>query len=469
MFRPFDYDRLVAGPEGESSSIRVHWRPAEGLLHGAVTVAAILAVGLYVSALTWTIMHTRYETWGALLLGPILLLAPVPYFLRAARRDPDPRFLRLLRTALWVKLLGLVARYIVIYYVYGSGDSVGYDQEGARFAAAFRRGDFGADLGHGGEGTVFVQKLTGVIYTFVGPSRILGFIVFAWMGFVAVYLFYRAFRIAFPAGDGYRYAKLLFFLPSLVYWPSSIGKDAWMAFGLGLAAYGMARLLARRHGAFVFITAGAWALVSVRPHVAILLTIGLIVGYVLRRTRPGLGTLSKAVGLVVVVAIAIIVAGRFQATFKLEDLTSESAETVLEGTAERTSMGGSEFSARPVRTPLDLPLATVTVLFRPLPFEVRNAQMAVAALEGVILLVLFFRSGSRLRRVHREILSTPYVAAAVSYTLAFIVAFSSIGNFGILVRQRVQVLPFLLVLLAIPPARASRSSPLRRQSVTGRA
>ena len=47
----------------------------------------------------------------------------------------------------------------------------------------------------------------------------------------------------------------------------------------------------------------------------------------------------------------------------------------------------------------------------------------------------------------------PYVAYATTYTIMFVIAFSSIGNFGILTRQRTQVLPMLLVLLVLPAER----------------
>jgi methanethiol S-methyltransferase len=40
--------------------------------------------------------------------------------------------------------------------------------------------------------------------------------------------------------------------------------------------------------------------------------------------------------------------------------------------------------------------------------------------------------------------------------LGFIIAFSNVGNFGILVRQRAQLLPFVFVLLALPVARTVR-------------
>lgn len=43
----------------------------------------------------------------------------------------------------------------------------------------------------------------------------------------------------------------------------------------------------------------------------------------------------------------------------------------------------------------------------------------------------------------------PYLAFVATYRLLFIIAFSNFGNFGILARQRAQLLPFVLVLLAI--------------------
>ena len=54
---------------------------------------------------------------------------------------------------------------------------------------------------------------------------------------------------------------------------------------------------------------------------------------------------------------------------------------------------------------------------------------------------------------------TPYVAFALAYTAMFVLAFSAIGNFGLLTRQRTQVLPFVLVLLAVPAARRPVDDP----------
>jgi hypothetical protein len=90
------------------------------------------------------------------------------------------------------------------------------------------------------------------------------------------------------------------------------------------------------------------------------------------------------------------------------------------------------------------------VLFRPFPFEVRNVQALLTSLEGVSLLALCGLSLRRLARLPLALLRRPYVAFAVVYTCAFIYAFSSLVNFGILARERSQLLPMLFVMLCIP-------------------
>jgi ABC-type transport system involved in cytochrome c biogenesis permease component len=48
-------------------------------------------------------------------------------------------------------------------------------------------------------------------------------------------------------------------------------------------------------------------------------------------------------------------------------------------------------------------------------------------------------------------LTTPYLVFAALCVVTFGVAFSSIGNLGILVRQRSLILPLLLVFWCVPP------------------
>jgi hypothetical protein len=68
----------------------------------------------------------------------------------------------------------------------------------------------------------------------------------------------------------------------------------------------------------------------------------------------------------------------------------------------------------------------------------------------MMLLVLTLAAWPRLSGLPTLLRRNPWLVFAVVYTLAFVIAFSGFSNFGILARQRVLMIPFFLVLLALP-------------------
>ncbi len=77
-------------------------------------------------------------------------------------------------------------------------------------------------------GTAFVEGLTGYVYFLIGSSLLGGFFVFSWLGFWGLLLFQRAFATALPDADCAATPCSSCSCPSLLFWPSSIGKEAWM-------------------------------------------------------------------------------------------------------------------------------------------------------------------------------------------------------------------------------------------------
>ncbi|MGA0879542.1 MAG: hypothetical protein ACO3SP_10540, partial [Ilumatobacteraceae bacterium] len=94
----------------------------------------------------------------------------------------------------------------------------------------------------------------------------------------------------------------------------------------------------------------------------------------------------------------------------------------------------------------DYPRAFVTVMFRPLIFEVGSFTQLLSSLESSYLLLAAFTGRRRIARGIRQVLRNPFSLFALLYTLAFAFAWSSMGNLGIISRQRIQVMPFLLIL-----------------------
>ena len=218
-----------------------------------------------------------------MVIGPALLLISLPILAKMGTALEQPWFFGLAVTALVVKLLAALARYWVAFVLYhGAADAASYNSVGSRLATSYREGLFNVPLGSGGLGTQFIQAVTGVVYAITGPSLIGGYLVYSWLGFWGLLLFYRAFHLAVPGGHHRRYALMVFFLPSLLFWPSGIGKEAWMTLGLGLCAYGVALLLAGRRSGVPVLALGMLATAAVRPHVTLLVAGALVVAYALR-------------------------------------------------------------------------------------------------------------------------------------------------------------------------------------------
>jgi hypothetical protein len=85
------------------------------------------------------------------------------------------------------------------------------------------------------------------------------------------------------------------------------------------------------------------------------------------------------------------------------------------------------------------------------------------SLEGVLVMgVILWRIKSIGRAVVSSISDT-YLKYILLYMVAFIIAFSTLGNFGMVVRQRDMFLPFLFMLVAygrLRPALATKSNGL---------
>lgn len=437
---------------------------------------AIVGVGLVITAV-WIasvllLMGTStYDTWGALFVGPLLVLLTVPALARQAARERDPQLLWLLLAALALKLLGAIVRNYVAFDLYeGVADAAGYHGRGVELSERFRGGDFTTGL-PSLTGTDFIKLLTGIVYTLIRPSKLGGYLVFSWLGFLGLFLFYRAFVLSVPEGRARTYARLVFFLPSLIFWPSSIGKEAWMTLTLGIAAFGAAKALSGTTWRGLAVTGtGLWLAAMARPHIAGLAGVALAGAYLVRRPRKAWGSLAPVAKLCALVLVAVVAwffvvgADRFLRDSGID--TRQGIASSLSQISAQTSLGGSQFVPSVLESPGRAPIALVTVLFRPFPTEAHNLQTFAAALEGSFLLLLSVWRARWLLAAARAVRSRqPYVVFCLMFAGLFIIGFSAVANFGILVRERVQLLPFYLVLLSIPPRPAETPSISRARDV----
>jgi hypothetical protein len=437
----------------------------------AVAIAGLTAVAAYFAVISHAVNNWRYEHWMLLILVPALFALGAGIISWVTRNDAEP--LRgLIVLALAVKLAAGFVRYFVAFDLYeGLSDAGRYHEVGTEIANSFHRGEITVrELLAFERSTAFITDLTGAIYSIVGSSRIGGFVVYAWIGFWGLFLFHRAALVGLPEGSQRRYALLVFFLPSLVFWPSSVGKEAVMVLSLGLCALGVARLGERNRRAWLPLAAGIGISYMLRPHVTVVVLGALVVAIALRRRRgrtPLFGPTGRILTVLVLIAGLAFVFGRTVDEFLPQEESisaTEAAGELLDRAESGTASGGSEIERLTPSSPLEYPYTAFSVLLRPTLIEARDAANVVAAIETTFVLGLLIASRKRLKQAFTLAFRRPYVMFCIVYTGIFVFAWSAFANLGALARQRVQVWPFFLLLLAIPERQDQPARPAPRQA-----
>jgi hypothetical protein len=245
----------------------------------------------------------------------------------------------------------------------------------------------------------------------------------------------------------------------VLFWTADVSKEAIMTFLLGLTAYGAARILTHRGGYWYVILASVGG-VFIRPNEVLLALAGFTLAMLVRPANRGdrLTGPRRTVALVVLgsmLGVAIFV------TFHYLPGTNGSLSLTQISKNNNTGVGAGFGSSNLSYSPgvLHYPQDIYAVLFNPLPFNAHGSGEWVSSFENLVLVGLILTSLRRLVLVPRVALARPYVAMCLLFTGAFLYAFASLGNAGLIERQRTVMLPFLLVLLCIP--RGPRHRPPR--------
>jgi len=417
-------------------------------------IAAALAVGA-VAAFAATGITFRDATDVAVhpaTMAVLLCLVTIPLIRWAV--SGDSVLFRIVLGGVAAKCLGTYLRFTLT----GDGDNNAYHRAGSKIAG-WLSDDFvlpgNLPESFGDTGTDWLSYMLGWLYYFTGPNRVTAYVVFTFLSFVGALFFYRAAVSAVPELDRHRYALLLFYLPSLLFWPSTIGKEAWMIFFLGLAALG-GSLLVQHHLSVWHLgaaLAGIAMAARIRPHMAALMVVALVATSLWpwgSQGRRGQQIFITVLGF----AVMAIAMGQVAEYFNADRVE---LDTVLDFTQDRTAGGDSQFTPIRLTGPQNLVQGTVSVIFRPSLIEASSTLQVLGSIESLAMMALAAQSWKRIRRVPRLFFTNAYVRFSVTFTMGFVVAFSVISNFGILTRQRAQLWPILLVLFALAPANATGS------------
>ncbi len=374
-------------------------------------------------------------------VSPMLMFACLPWLrtITAGESTDD---------VLWILVVGLEARMLASIPRWLSGvDAEAYVRVGRELAVELRNLNFGVDTERAVPGTGSIRYLTGVTQVVFADNAEVATAFYTVCGFIGCALIFRAATIALPDVAHRHMAIAVMLWPSLVYWPSSVGKEAIVLLGIGLFTVGAARRF-KHDGGFVMLAAGSITTGMVRPHVALLLLGSLLIATVLAADTEGQRgrTAGKVFLVVLLVGGLFITSGEALQLVETADDSTDSVGFV----EDRTNQGGSAFDPVTVRSPADYPRAVVTVLLRPFPWETSNAAALISAAEGVALVGVIVLRIRHMLRLPGEFRIRPLIGYSLVYIAAFCYAFSPFANFGLLARQRTQVIPFVLLLVLMP-------------------
>jgi len=283
----------------------------------------------------------------------------------------------------------------------------------------------------------------GTLHLEIGPDSYHAMkLSFAMIGFIAIYLFYRAAEILLGRYSPFTFWLLLLY-PSALFWSSIMGKDPLILAAIGLNVWGVVNLSVKRRKIYVLaVLAGIGAASVVRIWMGPILLVPCLLLATARIKHTGwkiAALFSIALALVLLIPLT------------LNRLQFDRAADLIEATRTVTAGWDRANSSMRLDTELhstwDLLLFTPQTMFiayfRPLPGDIPNLFGWLAGLENLGLLLLSVWAVFRIRLRHfRAHLFVWSLALLVTWGTAYsVIAYRDLGA---AVRYKLQIIPILL-------------------------
>lgn len=298
-------------------------------------------------------------------------------------------------------------------------------------------------------GTHRMYFLTWMLQHVVGENYQAVRLVFSFIGFVGVVLAAKAFVAHWPALSRWRFVLVLGLLPSLLFWSSTLGKEPVMLLGIGVFLQG-ALVPRRAWQAVVLVVLGLALAALIRPWMALVLGVPLVVQVILIRTHGLRGRHPRATQIIVMaLALSLLAA----VSWFLASGGAARAMQVWERSATAAfGAGGSDTYARPFDTFAQMvafwPAGAFTALVRPLPGDIVQPLGfgLLSSLDGLLIIALLLRT---VRRAHPRDLRDPLVGGGLLAVGLWLVAYAYISapNLGTAIRYRMQIEVILIPIL----------------------
>lgn len=311
---------------------------------------------------------------------------------------------------------------------------------------------------YGEQSSFFISKIASFFTFFTFKGYILMSIMFAFVTTNASWRLYELMR-SFKLHSDWHLALAIFFIPSLSFWCGGISKDTVMWVAVCYFLYNIYQLISpEKKGSFwnwigVLIT--LYVMYRVRSFMIVTVIVPLLFAYSARIGKKfGPKSLERMGIRILITVIGIGGILIFFQTPVAEDYINEAAVINYDMTtnksygSNRYDLGITDYS--PAGMILAFPASVTAGFYRPFLWESLSISLILNGLESIVLMYFTFRFlvswkvRDRIKRIrNHEFLIYAFFFALI---LAYFAGFTSI-LFGVLVRFKAPVLPFLVMVL----------------------
>lgn len=306
------------------------------------------------------------------------------------------------------------------------GDALGYWQ--FNFQQLAIRSERMSD--YFGVGTVFLLWLNFIPVKVIGLSFVTGNILYGVCGFLGLrflFLLYVGSLRTNVTVMGMAVIPFLFYLPNLNFWTAGVGKDTLSFFGIAWFLYCLVHFRKR----FIQMVVAIAFVYLIRPHIAIMLALGTSVAIIFSREM-------RAAYKVLFLLMAV---GGFLAVYKKVAIFLMVGELSVDSLSGLAKDKASLLSTKNVGSAVDIthysvPVRIFTYLYRPMIFDVHNVITFMSFLENVVYIVITVIGIRSIRWKDLPAIPLWLKAGFFTFVTAMIVFSNSLGNLGIIMREK---------------------------------
>ena len=343
-------------------------------------------------------------------------------------------------TYIWLVKAFVTLIVMIPYEMYYGLDAYMYYAEAVHFTGVHT---------HGKAGT-FNTIVINHILTYIGGDsyyslKLLNSFI-AYIGLVFIYKSYEHVmkKSGFSLKNDY-FVYVLFLFPSILFWSSILGKDPLNLLFVGIFTYGFVRFIDRKRlAAVLWIVAGVVGVYYIRSWYAIIMIMSIGLYYSRFKTSRHL------VRMVLFAPLFFLLFMEFLHTQHIT--TFQDIFDKMSYTSEKLTYGGSSTEVSEINGLADYLVYYIpnlfTSLFRPMPWDIHNPFSLLAAVENTFLLYFTYQY---IIKNWRVVFQNRYLRFFILFVFAWSLFYVIISpnNLGMAVRFKLQVLPAMLIIIAV--------------------